>query len=147
MNKIILMGRLTRDPETRNLPRGDNSIVASFGLAVNRRFTRQGEERQADFFNISTFGRTAEFCEKYFKKGQQVGIIGRVQMNTWEDDKGRHYSTDIIAEEAYFAEGRRDSDVNGTANSFPNPFGETAPGGMNSGNSGFQETTQNDLPF
>ena len=144
MNKIILMGRLTRDPETRNLPRGDNSIVTSFGLAVNRRFARQGEERQADFFNISTFGRTAEFCEKYFKKGQQVGIIGRVQMNSWEDDKGRHYSTDIIAEEAYFAEGRRDSEAN--TSGFPNPFGETAPGAMNN-NSGFQETTQNDLPF
>lgn len=145
MNKVTLIGRLTRDPETRNIPGGDNNIVASFSLAVNRRFTKQGEERQADFFNISAFGRTAEFCDKYFRKGQQVCIVGRIQPRMWEDEKGKHYAVEIIAEETYFADSRREGEMGG--GNFPNPFGETAPGGMNTGNADFQETPKNDLPF
>ena len=71
------MGRLTRDPEVR-YTQTNNTRVASFSLAVNRRFTRQGEERQADFFNVVAWNKTGEFCSKYFKKGQQVGVIGRL---------------------------------------------------------------------
>ena len=74
MNKVILMGRLTRDPEVR-YTQTNNTLVASFSLAVNRRFVKQGEERQADFINIVAWGKQGEFCSKYFKKGQQVGII------------------------------------------------------------------------
>ena len=85
MNKVILMGRLTRDPEVR-YTQTNNTLVASFSLAVNRRFARQGEERQADFINIVAWSKLGEFCSKYFKKGQQVGIIGRIQTRTWDEN-------------------------------------------------------------
>lgn len=100
MNKTILQGRLTRDPEMRYTQGG--IAVASFTLAVNRRYTKQGEERQADFFNITTWNKTAEFATNYLKKGQQVSIIGRLQNRSWEDNQGqKKYATDIIAEEVY----------------------------------------------
>jgi single-strand DNA-binding protein len=106
MNKAILMGRLTRDPEVRysqnNLP------ITTFTLAVDRRFVRQGEERQADFIPVVTFGKTAEFCEKYYRKGQQVLIYGRIQVRSWDDNEGkRRYITEIVCEEAYFADSKR----------------------------------------
>ena len=104
MNKVILMGRLTRDPEVR-YTQTNNTLVASFSLAVNRRFARQGEERQADFINIVAWNKTGEFCSKYFKKGQQVSIIGRIQTRSWDDENGqKRYATEVIAEEAYFAQ-------------------------------------------
>ena len=88
MNKVILMGRLTRDPEVR-YTQTNNTLVASFSLAVNRRFTREGDTQTADFINIVAWGKTGEFCSKYFKKGQQVGIIGRIQTRSWEDNQGQ----------------------------------------------------------
>ncbi len=108
MNKTILMGRLTKDPETR-YTQTSNTQVTSFTLAVNRRFVKQGEERQADFINIVAWSKTAEFCSKYFKKGQQVGVIGRIQTRNYEDDKGvKHYITEVIAEEVYFAGSKKE---------------------------------------
>ena len=99
MNKVILMGRLTRDPEVR-YTQTNNTLVASFSLAVNRRFVRQGEERQADFVNIVAWSKLGEFCSKYFKKGQQVAVIGRLQTRTWDDDQGvKHYVTDFPSAE------------------------------------------------
>ena len=145
MNKVILMGRLTRDPEVR-YTQTNNTLVASFSLAVNRRFARPGEERQADFFNIVAWSKLGEFCSKYFKKGQQVGIIGRLQTRSWDDDKGRHYITEVVAEETYFADSRRDGEVSSSA--FDNAFGETMPGGMDSGaGSDFEVSASDDLPF
>lgn len=144
MNKVVLMGRLTRDPEVR-YTQTNNTLVASFSLAVNRRFVRQGEERQADFINIVAWAKTGEFCSKYFKKGQQVGIIGRIQTRTWDDDQGtKHYVTEVVAEEAYFAEGKRDSYDSGE--SFTNNFGNTMPG-ANDANSDFEVSSDDDLPF
>jgi len=149
MNKVILMGRLTKDPEVR-YTQTSNTLVASFALAVNRRFVRQGEERQADFFNVVAWGKTGEFCSKYFKKGQQVGVIGRLQTRNWDDDKGRHYITEVVAEEAYFADSKRDGE--GTSAAFDNAFGSTMPGGME-GDSGagagsdFEVSASDDLPF
>ena len=106
MNKAILMGRLTRDPEVRYSQ--NNLTITSFTLAVDRRFVRQGEERQTDFIPIVTFGKTAEFCEKYYRKGQQVLVMGRIQPRTWDDNEGkRHYITEVICEEAYFADSKR----------------------------------------
>lgn len=142
MNKVVLMGRLTRDPEVR-YTQTNNTLVATFSLAVNRRFVRQGEERQADFINIVAWGKQGEFCSKYFKKGQQVGVIGRIQTRNWDDDKGqKHYATEVIAEEAYFAEGKRDGA--GTTNgNFENTFGTEIAGG----NSEFELTSNDDLPF
>ena len=135
MNKVILMGRLTRDPEVR-YTQTNNTLVASFSLAVNRRFVRQGEERQADFINIVAWSKLGEFCSKYFKKGQQVGIIGRIQTRTWDDDQ------EVVAEEAYFADSRRDGEVGST--SFENTFGNTAPGNMGAD---FEVSSSDDLPF
>ena len=109
MNKIILMGRLTRDVDVK-YTQTTNTMIASFSLAVNRRFVKEGEERQADFFNITAFGKTGEFCSKYFSKGQQVAVIGRLQNRSWEDDQGqKHYATDVIAEEVYFADSKKQS--------------------------------------
>ena len=142
MNKVILMGRLTRDPEVR-YTQTNNTLVASFTLAVNRRFARQGEERQADFINIVAWSKTGEFCSKYFKKGQQVGVIGRMQTRTWDDDQGqKHYMTEVIAEEAYFADSRRDGDAPSAG--FENTFGESI-----AASSEFQVTSgsDDDLPF
>lgn len=109
MNKVILLGRLTKDVDVK-YTQTTNIMIASFSLAVNRRFIKQGEERQADFFNVTAFGKTGEFCSKYFSKGQQVAIIGRLQTRNWQDDQGqKHYATDIIAEECYFADSRKQS--------------------------------------
>ena len=137
MNKVILMGRLTRDPEVR-YTQTNNTVVASFSLAVNRRFVRQGEERQADFINIVAWSKLGEFCSKYFKKGQQVGIIGRIQTRTWDDDQGqKHYITEVIAEEAYFADSKRDGAVDNTFGSIPMPTPD----------SDFEVSSGDDLPF
>jgi single-strand DNA-binding protein len=110
MNKAMLMGRLTKDPELRYTTT-NNTPVCSFSLAINRRFSKPGEERQADFINIVAWDKHGEFCSKYFKKGQQVVVIGRIQTRNWDDDKGiRHYATEVVSEEAYFADGKRDGE-------------------------------------
>ena len=141
MNKVILMGRLTRDPEVR-YTQTNNTLVASFSLAVNRRFTRPGEERQADFINIVAWSKLGEFCSKYFKKGQQVGIIGRLQVRNWEDEQGqKRYVTEVVAEEAYFADSKREgADVA----RFENTFGSNV---ANSSSPEFEVTSSDDLPF
>ena len=145
MNKVILMWRLTRDPEVR-YTQTNNTVVASFSLAVNRRFVRQGEERQADFINIVAWSKLGEFCSKYFKKGQQVGIIGRIQTRTWDDDQGhKHYVTEVVAEEAYFADSRRDGEA--SSSSFESTFGTSMPGGSMAGGADFEVSSSDDLPF
>ncbi len=144
MNKVVLMGRLTRDPEVRYTST-NNTLVASFSLAVNRRFAKQGEERQADFINITAWDKTGEFCSKYFKKGQQVGIIGRIQTRNYDDKDGKKvYVTEVVAEEAYFADSKREGEAN--------PFGGNntmadAPFNSNSAPSEFNQVTDDDLPF
>ncbi|MFO7611710.1 MAG: single-stranded DNA-binding protein [Clostridia bacterium] len=113
MNKVVLMGRLTKDPELR-YTNTNSTPLASFSLAVNRRFIRQGEERQADFINITAWGKTAEFVKNYFAKGQQVAVVGRIQTRSWDDEAGkRHYATDVVAEEVYFADSKRGSGEGG----------------------------------
>lgn len=143
MNKVVLMGRLTRDPEVRYTTT-NNTLVASFSLAVNRRFARQGEERQADFINIVAWDKTGEFCSKYFKKGQQVGVIGRIQTRNYDDKDGKKvYVTEVVAEEAYFADTKREGEVNpfATSGAVDAPFNPaTAP-------SEFTPVTDDDLPF
>lgn len=113
MNKVVLMGRLTKDPETR-YTQTNNIQVTSFTLAVNRRFTKDGEQ-QADFINIVSWNKTAEFVSKYFRKGQQVGVIGRIQTRNYDDDKGvKHYITEVIAEEVYFADSKKEGQADTT---------------------------------
>lgn len=113
MNKFQFLGRLTKDPEVRYTA-NTNSQVTSFSLAVNRRFASANGERQTDFFNLTAFGKTAEFCSKYYKKGQQVLVEGRIQNRTWEDQNGqKRYATDFIVDQAYFADSRRDANEAG----------------------------------
>lgn len=140
MNKVILMGRLTRDPEVR-YTQTNNTLVSSFSLAVNRRFVRQGEERQADFINVVAWSKLGEFCSKYFKKGQQVGVIGRIQTRSWDDQDGKkRYTTEVIAEEAYFADSKRDQEG---GSSFENTFGSNIADAA----SEFAPVSDDDLPF
>ena len=111
MNKFQFLGRLTRDPESRVLP-NSNTPVTTFSLAVNRRFTDANGERKTDFFNLTAFVKLADFCAKYYRKGQQVLVEGRIQNRSWEDQNGqKRYATDFIIENAYFADSRRDQDT------------------------------------
>ena len=113
MNKVILLGRLTRDPEER-YTQTTNTLVASFTLAVNRRFVKQGEERQTDFINIVAWDKTGEFVSKYFKKGQQIAVVGRLQTRSYQDNNNQtRYVTEVIAEEVYFADSNKnENDTN-----------------------------------
>lgn len=107
MNKVLLMGRLTKDPEVRySSQTAEPLAVARYTLAVNRRFKRQGEP-DADFINCVSFGKAGEFAERYFKKGQMVSIVGRLQVRSWDDNEGKkRWSTDVVVEEQYFAESK-----------------------------------------
>lgn len=106
MNKVCLIGRLTKDIELKTTQ--SNVKVANFTLAVNRRFVKEGQEQTADFINIIAWGKIAEFCDKYFGKGQQIGISGRIQTRAWDDDQGKkHYVTEVVAEEVDFADGKK----------------------------------------
>jgi single-strand DNA-binding protein len=97
MNKVILMGRLTKDPELRYTS-GKNTAVCTFTLAVDRR-AKPGEEKQADFFSIVAWERQAEFCSKWFQKGRMVAVVGRLQNRSWDDNEGKkHYITEVVAE-------------------------------------------------
>ena len=108
MNKVILMGRLVKEPEVRYSQGAEPIAVARYTLAVNRRFKRQGEP-EADVINCVAFGKTGEFAEKYFKKGQLVAITGRLQVRSWDKDGERRYATEVIIEEQHFAESKKDS--------------------------------------
>lgn len=114
MNKAILMGRLTRDPEVRYTQKGEPIAISRYTLAINRRFKRAGEP-DADFIECVAFGRAGEFAEKYFRKGQMVSVVGRLQVRSWEDQNGqKRWSTDVVVEEQYFAESKGTSDINRT---------------------------------
>ena len=133
MNKVILIGRLTKDPEVR-YTQVNNTMVVIYSLAVNRRFKQEGQP-EADFFNIIAWGKVGEFASKYFKKGQQVGVVGRLQTRKYGDKDGKTvYVTEIIAEEQYFADGKRDNTPTKV---------ESAP----TDSQDFTPVTDDDLPF
>ena len=107
MNKVILMGRLTRDPEVRYSTGESSMAIARFGIAVDRRFRRGQDGAEADFFNCTSFGRQAEFVEKYLKKGTKVLLSGRIQNDNYTNRDGQKVSSvQIIAEEIEFAESK-----------------------------------------
>ena len=123
MNKVILMGRLTRDPEVR-YSAGDNAMaVARFSLAVDRR--RRGnsaDEQTADFINCVSFGKQAEFAEKYLRKGTKLLVTGRIQTGSYTNKDGvKVYTTDVVVEEQEFAESKASSDNGGFSQSAPMP--------------------------
>lgn len=106
MNKVILMGRLTRDPDVRWTQGPEQSAVARYTLAVNRRFQKEGGAT-ADFISCVAFGRQAEFAEKYLRQGTKIAIIGRIQTGSYTNREGRKvYTTDVVVEEQEFAEGK-----------------------------------------
>jgi len=115
LNKAILMGRLTRDPELKYT---QNSVaVCTFSIAVDRDYVQQGGQRQTDFINIVAWRKTAEFICKYFAKGRMIVVCGSIQTRTWEGTDGRkNYATEIVADDVYFGEGRRDSGNESVAN-------------------------------
>ena len=125
MNKVILMGRLTRDPEVRYSQGESASAVARYTLAVDRRFRRDGEPT-ADFINCVSFGRAAEFAEKYLRQGVKIAVTGRIQTGSYTNRDGvKVYTTDVIVEEQEFAEskgtGAASSENNYQASPAPSP--------------------------
>ena len=110
LNKVILGGRLTADPELKQTPSGVS--VCTFGIAVNRRFASKdaSAQTQADFFNVTAWRATAEFVSKYFRKGSSICVVGSLQNRSWTDQQGaKHYATDIVADEVNFVDSRNES--------------------------------------
>ena len=110
MNKVILIGRLTRDPEVRYSQGSEPSAVARYSLAVDRKFKREGEQ-EADFINCVAFGKNGEFAEKYLHKGVKIAITGRIQTGSYTNKDGvKVYTTDVVVEEHEFAERKQDNE-------------------------------------
>lgn len=154
MNKVILMGRLTRDPDVRYSNGEQATAVARFTLAVDRRVARRDGEQTADFIGCVAFGRTAEFVEKYFRQGMRMVISGRIQTGSYTNRDGQKvYTTDVVAEEVEFAESKATSDVlrnnsgmgggyQPQAQSAPSPSGAAGDGFMN-----IPDGIDEELPF
>ena len=148
MNKVILMGRLTRDPEVRYSQAAEPLAIARYTLAVDRRFQRRdnsGNEQTADFINCVAFGRQGEFAEKYFRKGIKIAITGRIQTGSYTNKDGqRVYTTDVVIEEQEFAESKSASAGNaGAAAANENAAGSAVGDGFMSIPNGIDE----ELPF
>ena len=110
MNKVILMGRLTRDPEVRYSQGAQGTAVSRYSLAVNRSYKREGEP-EADFINIVAFGKRGEFAGKYFKKGMMVAVAGELRISSFTDKDGnKRWSTDVMVTDQYFAGGKREDE-------------------------------------
>ena len=140
MNKVILMGRLTRDPEVRYAQGNDNMAIARYSLAVDRRFKKDGDEQTADFINCIAFGKAGEFAEKYFRKGTKIAVVGRIQTGSYTNKDGQKvYTTDVVVEEQEFAE----SKGNGSTEGNQTPNAPTSSDGFMNIPDGFDE----ELPF
>lgn len=152
LNKAILMGRLTADPELRQTP--NNISVVSFTLALDRSYAKPGEQKQTDFIDIVAWRQTAEFVSKYFRKGQLVAVAGRIQTRMWEDKQGnKRKSTEVVADEVHFAEAKRDGQSQ-QSQQYRNDSGSQAapaplPFDFGSGVDEFQDFSDDDgkLPF
>ena len=146
MNKVILMGRLTRDAEIRYSQGESSTAIARFSLAVDRRFRRDNDEQTADFINCVAFGRTAEFLERFGRKGTKFVLEGRIQTGSYTNKDGqRVYTTDVVAENVEFAESKNNSSAGndfGEAPSAPSPSGAAGDGFMN-----IPEGIDEELPF
>ena len=137
MNKVILMGRLTRDPEVRYSQSDSNMAIARFSLAVDRRFKKQGDTVTADFFNCTAFGKQGEFVEKYLKQGTKIVVIGRIQNDNYTNKDGQKvYSAQIMVEEIEFAESKAAGQGAQNNDSMPGDGFMNIPDGV-----------ENELPF
>ena len=147
MNKVIMMGRLTRDPEVRYSQGASQTAIARFSLAVDRRWKREGEP-DADFFNCTVFGRQADFVEKYLRQGTKVVVTGRIQNDNYTNKDGQKvYSVQIIVEEIEFAESKNAAVANGAAPAYqassrPSPSQAAGDGFMS-----IPDGAEEELPF
>ena len=122
MNKVILMGRLTRDPEVRYSQGDAATAVGRYTLAVDRRFRRDGDQQTADFINCVAFGRSAEFAEKYLRQGTKVVVTGRIQTGSYTNRDGvKVYTTDVVVEDQEFAESKATGASNNNFQASPSP--------------------------
>ena len=157
MNKVILMGRLTRDPEVRYSQGGENSLaIARYTLAVDRRFKRNGDDQTADFIGCVAFGRNAEFAEKYFHQGMKVVVTGRIQTGSYVNEDGQKvYTTDVVVEDQEFAESKASSMANGSNGGYsdyqpsaPAPAAKPAPSAaVGDGFMNIPDGIDEELPF
>ena len=145
MNKVILMGRLTRDPEVR-YAQGENAMaIARFSLAVDRRRQNNADGQTADFINIVAFGRLGEFAEKYLHKGTKVALSGRIQTGSYTNEDGqRVYTTDIIAEDIEFAESKNSA---GSDGGYAGAVSRPAPASAGDGFMNIPDGIDEELPF
>lgn len=145
MNKVILMGRLTRDPEIRYSQGEQSTAVARYTLAVDRRFRRDGDQQTADFIGCVAFGRQGEFAEKYLRKGIKIAITGRIQTGSYTNRDGQKvYTTDVVVEDQEFAESKAASENSGgfTPADRPSPSVAAGDGFMN-----IPDGIDEELPF
>lgn len=150
LNRIILMGRLTRDPELRHTQSG--TAVASFSLAVDRDFkSRDSGEKTTDFIDVVAWRNTAEFVSKYFAKGRMAVVEGRLQIRDWTDrDGGKRRSAEVVADNVYFGDSKRDGDGGsyvGAAPAYGGPSGSYAPAAPSGNAFGDLADDDGDLPF
>ena len=147
LNKIILMGRLTRDPELRRT--GTGTAVTSFSLAVDRDFKSQSGEKETDFIDIVAWRSTAEFVSKHFTKRRLAVVEGRLQLRDWTDkDGGKRRSAEVVADNVYFGDSKRDGGDSSGYSAAP-AYKNAAPSNFNAGGSDFAEIGEDDgeLPF
>ena len=149
MNKVILMGRLTRDPEVR-YSSGDNQMaIARYTIAVDRRFRRDGDSQTADFIGCVAFGKSAEFAERYFRQGLKIIVTGRIQTGSYTNKDGQKvYTTDVVVEDQEFAESKAVSDAN--AGGFRQAAPAPAPAPVSDAGDGFMnipDGIDEELPF
>ena len=147
MNKVILMGRLTRDPEVR-YSQGENAMaIARYTLAVDRRFNRNNDEQTADFISCVAFGRSGEFAEKYFHKGTKIAVTGRIQTGSYTNKDGvKVYTTDVVVEDQEFAESKSASQQAGNEYA-PAGRTESAPMAAGDGFMNIPDRIDEELPF
>ena len=147
LNKIILMGRLTRDPELRRTQQG--TAVASFSLAVDRDYKAKGAEKKTDFIDIVAWRNTAEFVSKYFAKGRMAVVEGRLQIRSYTDKEGNNRRVaEVVADNIYFGDSKKDGGNTGSGNYGGSSYDGGYAGG-DYGSSNFQEVDEDDgeLPF
>ena len=146
LNHIVLMGRLTRDPELRRT--GSGVAVASFTLAVDRDFAAQGAEKETDFVDIVAWRNTAEFVSRFFTKGRMAVVTGRLQIRNWTDKEGnKRRSAEVVADNVYFGDSKRDGDGGGFSSGYSQ--GGSAAGGWSApaSNSGYGAPPADGDPF
>lgn len=162
MNNVVLIGRLTRDPELRYTTGANQTAVATFTLAIDRP-QRAGQDKQTDFIRITVFGRQAENCERYLAKGRQAAVQGRIQTGSYQNKDGQTvYTTDVVANNVEFLGGGQSRNDGYGGEPYQNQYSQPAPqqyaprqeqnnGGFGGGNDeipeGFQAIQDDDIPF